>query len=150
MSWRIGKALRIFWRQGGSNLQDEFSTNFDFADFFRGSPGFTYSKRQLDAPIYWRSYSWEEHFVSSVSICQDIAVGNGNLIQDIFLNYVLFSEMKREKRGEDNRGLEVGEDGAESNRYTTMFRYYYSKLSEANYTWNSLQPPSCFLWWHWL
>jgi hypothetical protein len=69
-----------------------------------------------------------------VSICQDIAVGNGNLIQDIFLNYVLFSEMKREKRGEDNRGLEVGEDGAESNRYTTMFRYYYSKLSEANYT----------------
>jgi hypothetical protein len=31
--------------------------------FLSGSPDITYLKSQLDVPIYWRSYSWKEHFV---------------------------------------------------------------------------------------
>jgi hypothetical protein len=60
-------------RQGGSNLQDEFSTNCDFADFVGGPPDAPYSKSQLDAPIYWWSDSFEEHFFSALPIGQEIA-----------------------------------------------------------------------------
>ncbi len=34
--------------------------------------GITYSKFLLLAPIYWRSYSWEEHFVLTLPIRHDI------------------------------------------------------------------------------
>ena len=62
-------------RRGGTNLRDEYSNNWEFADFLGGSPGIT----------YWRSYSWEEHFVplclfvkiSPVNL--PVASGNGNM-----------------------------------------------------------------------
>ncbi len=41
--------------------------------FLGGLPDVTFSKSKLDAPIYWRCYSWEEHFVPALPICQDIA-----------------------------------------------------------------------------
>jgi hypothetical protein len=50
-----------------------------FCGFFKSSPGITYSKIQLDAPIYWRSYSREEHFVPPLRICQDITSSPINL-----------------------------------------------------------------------
>jgi hypothetical protein len=43
-----------------------------FPVFLGGSPGITYSKSQLDVPIYFRSYSLEELFVSALFIHQDI------------------------------------------------------------------------------
>ncbi len=47
--------------------------NWDFADFFLGSPDITYSKSQLAAQLYWWSYSWEEHFVPALLICEGSA-----------------------------------------------------------------------------
>ncbi len=43
--------------------------NCDFADFLGNSPDITYSKSQLDAPIYW-----QEHFVSALPNRSDIAI----------------------------------------------------------------------------
>jgi hypothetical protein len=55
----IGGTIVYFLnRQGGSNLQDEYSNNWEFADFLEGSPGVSYLKSELDAPLYWQSYSW--------------------------------------------------------------------------------------------
>ncbi len=41
--------------------------------FGGGSPHVAYSKSQLDAPIYWSCYSWEEHFVPALPIRHEIA-----------------------------------------------------------------------------
>jgi hypothetical protein len=46
-------------------VQDEYSNNCDFADF---SPGITYSKSQLDAPIIMPNYIggvWAERSILS-------------------------------------------------------------------------------------
>jgi hypothetical protein len=56
-------------------MQDEFSTNCDFADFFGGSPGIAYSKSQFDTPIYWRSDSL---IVPTSPFNLALASGNGN------------------------------------------------------------------------
>jgi hypothetical protein len=62
-------------RRGGTNLRDEYSNNWEFADFLGGSPGIT----------YWRSYSWEEHFVplclfvKTSPVYLPVASGNGNM-----------------------------------------------------------------------
>ncbi len=65
ISW-IGKA--------DQNLQGEYSNNWDFADFLRGSPGIT----------YWRSYSWEKHFVLLCLFVKtspiNLSVASGNII----------------------------------------------------------------------
>jgi hypothetical protein len=69
----IGGTIIYFLNmQGGSNLQDEYSQivrtkppppkkknihTIEILLIFGGSPGITYSKSQLDATIYWRSYS---------------------------------------------------------------------------------------------
>ncbi len=43
-------------------------------DFLGGSPHVDYSKSQLDAPIYWRCYSGEQHFVLALPVCHEIAI----------------------------------------------------------------------------
>jgi hypothetical protein len=50
-------------RRGGTNLQDEYSNNWEFADFLWGSPG----------NIYCRSYKWNEHFDPASPIHLDIS-----------------------------------------------------------------------------
>jgi hypothetical protein len=52
--WR--SHIHILNRHGGSNLH-----------------GITYLKIQLDAPIYWRCKSREQHFLSALPICRDNA-----------------------------------------------------------------------------
>ncbi len=53
--------------------------------FSGGSPHVAYSKSQLDAPIYWRCKSKEQHFIPALPIRRDnayiikaVASGNGN------------------------------------------------------------------------
>ena len=60
----IGGTIVYFLnRRGGTNLQDEYSNNWEFADFLGGSPGVT----------YWRSYNGEEHFDPASPIHLDIS-----------------------------------------------------------------------------
>ncbi len=50
-----GTIIYFLKRQDGSNLQDEYSNNWEFADCLEGSPSISYLKRDLDAPLYWRN-----------------------------------------------------------------------------------------------
>jgi hypothetical protein len=49
-------------------------------DFLGGLPHVAYSKSKLDAPIYWRCKSREEHFIPGLPIHRDInkAVASAN------------------------------------------------------------------------
>ncbi len=69
-----GSPFFIYWRgrvyilnrQGGSNLQDEYSN-------IGGLHDITYLKSQLDALILLASYNLEEHFDPALHIHHDIA-----------------------------------------------------------------------------